>query len=394
VDEALFRDSPVGGVVPIRGPDPRFNEEYDHWAFVPAPLPVDVNLSGATWRVVGEAMLALGQLDQAGRQVTDSFILRRPTLRREAQSTSALEGTVAPLEDLLELDPDDSGGSQSPELTEVLNYVRAAEYAYAWVAEDRPISPSLLFDLHRLLVRGTKSDGTDAGQIRGHQVVIGPPGTRVQDSRFVPPPPGLDLNASFRDWAAWVERPRPRGDVLVAAALGHYQFETLHPFNDGNGRLGRLVIVLQLLRSGALSEPLLTVSPWFEARRREYQDNLQRVSETGDWDRWVCFFVEGIRAQAESTTAKVTALLAYRDRIRTSARSNGLKGVAIDIIEDMIAWPVVTISAIAARHQPITSQAVGNAVKKLVEMGVLVETTGRSYGRVFAAPRVMEIIAS
>ena len=388
-----FESSPIGDVVPISGRDPRFGEDYDHWAFRPAPLPTDVNLSQETWRVLGEAMLALGRLDQAGCQVPDAFVLRRGLIRREAQSTSALEGTVAPLEDVLEVDPDDiDDGQQTAELSEVLNYVRAAEYAYSWVGSERPISLSLLLDLHKTLVRGTRADGSEAGKIRTHQVVIGPAGTRVRDARFVPMPPGADLEASIRDLMIWVESRLPTHNVLVSAALAHYQFETLHPFNDGNGRLGRLVIVLQLLRSGTLRDALLTVSPWFEVRRREYQDHLQRLSETGDWDEWVKFFATGIRSQAESTSKKVADLLAYRDEVRTFARSQGLKGVAIDIIEGLIMRPVFSISSLTALHAPITPQAVGAAVKRLTELEVLVETTGAKYARVFASPRVLGIL--
>ena len=393
VDIHNFQAAAPGQVVPIRGHDPRFGEDYDHWAFCPDPLPVDIQLSQATWQLVGEGMLALGRLDQAGCQVPDAFVLRRGLVRREAQSTSALEGTVAPLEDVLEADPDDfDEDGQTAEVSEVLNYVRAAEYAYAWVGGDLPISLTLLLDVHNALVRSTKADGPQAGKIRTQQVVIGPPSTRVQDARFVPMPPGADLEASVRDLMTWIESRTPSQNVLVSAAMAHYQFETLHPFNDGNGRIGRLIIVLQLLRSGTLREALLTVSPWFEARRREYQDQLQRLGETGNWDAWVGFFATGIRSQAESTSKKVSDLLAYRDEVRALARSQGLRGVAIDIIETLITRPVFSISSIADVHRPITPQAVGAAVRRLVDQGVLVETTGAKYGRVFASPRVLSIL--
>src|SRR5262249_516919 len=155
--------------------------------------------------------------------------------------------------------------------------------------------------------------------VRDHQVVIAPAGSRVADARFVPPPPGSDLEIGLREWAQWVEGPSEL-PVVVRAALAHYQFEVLHPFNDGNGRIGRLVIVLQLLPGGVLHEPLLTVSPWFEARHREYQDRLGRLSEDGDWDDWVAFFSTGVATQAASTTQKVRQLLAYQDETRARAR--------------------------------------------------------------------------
>ncbi len=390
MDEAALRSSPVGRLVPITGHDGRFGEDYDHWAFVPDPLPAAVELSPTTWNLVGDAMLNLGRLDQAGRQVPNPALLRRPTLRREAQSTSALEGTYAPLSEVLEVDADDLHRSpRSPELREVLNYVRAAEHAYA-VVRVRGISMGLLSELHGLLVAGTGADGSMAGRVRGHQVVIGPPGSRVTDARFVPPPPGPDLEIALRDWVGWVQG-ASQMPVVVRAALAHYQFEALHPFNDGNGRIGRLVIVLQLLRDGVLHEPLLTLSPWFEARRRDYQDRLRGVSETGAWDGWVAFFAEGVAAQAASTTETMSQLLAYQDETRALARQRGLRGLAIDVIDGLIARPVITSGWVANVHG-VSRQAAINAIARLVDAGVLAETTGRSYGRVFAAERVIRIL--
>lgn len=390
MDVSALQSSPIGALVPIRGHDGRFAEDYDCWAFVPDPLPSFVELSPRTWRVVSEAMLCLGRLDQAGCQIPNPGLLRRPTLRREAQSTSALEGTYAPLSEVLEVDPDDVGPARrSPELREVLNYVRAAEYAYE-VVQERGVSFGLLLDIHRLLVAGTRADGTTAGTVRDHQVVIGPPGSHVTDARFIPPPPGPDLEIALREWAQWVEG-ESELPAVVRAALAHYQFEVLHPFNDGNGRIGRLLIVLQLLRYGVLHEPLLTVSPWFEARRHEYQDRLGRLSEDGNWDEWVAFFAAGLAAQAASTTDKVRQLLAYKDETRVRARTQGLRGLAVDLVETLIARPILSTGWVAAAHN-VSRQAATTAIARLVEAGILVETTGRSYGRVFAAEAVIRII--
>ena len=386
-----FVNSPVGNVVPITGFDARFNEHYSEFAFVPAPLPATLDLAPATWRATSGAMLALGRLDQASRQIPNPLLLRRPTLRREAQSTSALEGTFAPLVDVLQAD-DDTTLASSPELAEVLNYVKAAELAFDAVTDGRPVTPLLLFDLHKILVSGTKAEGPDAGRVRSSQVAVGAAEGRLKEARFIPSPPGIELETSLRDWADWIERmSADPNDAVPATAMAHYQFETLHPFNDGNGRLGRLVIVLQLLRAGVLTEPLLTVSPWFEARRIEYQDNLLRVSMTGDWDAWVQFFAQGIQAQAESTATKVSELLAYRDRVRTEARTAGMKGLAIDMLDELFTWPVVTAASVARRRN-VTPQAVNTAINKLVNLGIMREQTGRNYNRVFAATEVVNIL--
>jgi Fic family protein len=384
-----FRESPVGTLVPISGFDPRFGEQYDHFAFVPLPLPVQVDLSGETWAIVSDAMLSLGRLDQAGRQIPNPALLRRPTLRREAQATSALEGTYAPLTEVLEADPDDVPG-RSPELTEVLNYVTAAEHAFATISE-RHLSVQLILELHQLLVRGTRSDGADAGRVRTHQVVIGASSARVPDARFVPAPPGSDLEAQLRDWIDWVNDPRAAVPPVVAAALAHYQFETLHPLNDGNGRIGRLLIVVHLMRRGVVREPLLTVSPWFEARRADYQDELQRVSETGDFDRWVRFFSTGIRDQANETTKKVDDLVRIHDEARTVCRNNNVRGVALEVAEGLIGRPVITPTWVQ-KHYGVSYPAANNAVSRLEELGLVRETTGGRYGRTYAADDVLRVL--
>lgn len=166
----------------------------------------------------------------------------------------------------------------------------------------------------------------------------------------------------------------------------------MHPFNDGNGRIGRLLIVLQLLREGVLHEPLLTVSPWFEARRREYQDKLRVLSETGSWDDWVAFFAEGVGSQAASTADKVTRLLAYQEECRSLVRELGLRGVAVDVAGGLIGRPILTAAWVATTHG-VSRQAATTAVARLVDAGILRETTGATYGRVYAADAVIRILA-
>lgn len=300
--DAISR-SPVGYLVSIRGLDPWRGELYEHQAFVPAPLPprlADIGLGHATWHAVVAAASSLGKLDQAGRQVPNPDLLRRPTLRREAQSTSALEGTYAAFTDVLEADLDETRASRSAEVREVMNYVHAAEVAFDWVA-DRPVSLSLLGQLQETLVHDTPGELSDAGGIRDRQVIVGAHRVPIADSRFVPAPPGALLEAGVRAWLDWINEPSDFPDV-VRAALAHYQFETLHPFSDGNGRLGRLIVVLQLMQYGVLRFPILIVSPWFEARRLEYQNHLLRVSQTGDFDPLGTLLCRGLACSGRRNT--------------------------------------------------------------------------------------------
>lgn len=198
---------------------------------------------------------------ELGKDLPDPDTLRRPTMRREAQSTSALEGTFEPLETVLaqdyEVGEDKSGLSES--MREVLNYLDAAECGIGQIQSGHPISLPLVRELQKLLVKGTKSDNPQAGDIRSTQVFIGSPTRRIEDARFAPMPPGRDLDIAVQllvDW--WRSRKEP-GLAVLDMAMFHYQFETMHPFTDGNGRIGRLLVLLQMMSRGLLSQPLLSV---------------------------------------------------------------------------------------------------------------------------------------
>jgi Fic family protein len=392
VDLEALRSSPIGRLVPISGIDPWRGERYEHQAFVPEPLPTDLasmNLLPETWREVVAAAAALAKLDQAGRQVPSADLLRRPTLRREAQSTSALEGTYAAFTDLLEADLDENRASRSAEVREVLNYVQAAELGFEWI-KDRPLTLGLLGELQRVLVQGTHGEQSDAGGVRDRQVVVGAHGRPIVESRYVPPPPGDVLQSGVDTWLQWVAAASEIPEV-VRAALAHYQFETLHPFSDGNGRLGRLIVVLQLMQYGVIHYPILIVSPWFEARRREYQDQLLHVSQSGNFDPWVRFFSEGLHAQADETLRRLEALLDYQDELREMIRDRRIRGVRAQIMEDIVGQPIIAVPWASAKYQ-VSYQAANEAIGKLVEGGILKEMTGRNYDRVFASARVLNIV--
>ncbi|MDY6808344.1 MAG: Fic family protein [Actinomycetota bacterium] len=339
-----------------------------------------------------KASRALAQLDQASRQVPNPRILRRPTLSREAQSTSALEGTFAPIDAVLAADANDPEDFTA-ELVEVFNYIRAADDAFDFVAEHRVITTSLIESAHKQLVDGTDSETGDAGRIRTCQVAIGSADGTVESARFVPMPPGPDLDASVRDLVTWMNDTGSERDPLVAAAMCHYQFETLHPFNDGNGRIGRLLIVLQMMVDGLLQEPLLSVSPWFEGRRTQYQDELATVSSSGDWNSWIQFFSAGVEASAIDTANRVNLMLdAQRDYLQRLQDSGYRGGLARDIIDLLIETPVVRGPTLARRFGK-TPQGVDQAIQKLVRIGVLQGPFG-TYRRFYIAPELHRAVAS
>jgi len=388
MDIHRFENSPVGSLVPISGLDGRTGKQFEHFAFAAAPLGSQPHLSGRTWNVIANASHALGRLEQGARLVPNPALLRRPTLQREAQSTSALEGTYAPIEEVMAADLIDAR-SRSSALSEVINYIVAAERAFDWIDSGRPLTMGLLGELHQLLVRGT-ADTEEAGRIRRIQVVIGSRGASVYDARFIPAPSGTALDASVQDLVDWM-RPGSTEDTnpIVRAAMAHYQFETLHPFNDGNGRIGRLLIVIQLVTEGLIGQGLLSVSPWFERRREQYQDLLSEVSASGDWDGWIRFFAQGIESSARDTAARMTELLDVQSQFQSLIRESGARGVIRDVADLLIGSPYVTIPFLVAQTGK-TYPAVKTAVAKLVELGILEERPGTS-PHLFRAPLVVAV---
>lgn len=383
-----FEQSPLGTLVPISGFDPRFNEDYDHWAFVPTPLPDEISLRTSTWAKASEAAIALGRLQEASGRLPNPGVFRTPALRREAVSTSALEGTFAPVEAVLEAEaaPD---VPKSPQVREILNYVDAANYAFSRIVE-RPFSFPLLAEVQGILVRGTSGERSDTGQRRESLVIIGPQDARIEEARFIPPPADDRLQAGIDAWVEWVRNP-PTLPVVIECALTHYQFETLHPFSDGNGRIGRLVIVLELMLRGVLTEPVLTVSPWFEARRDQYQAELLAISMTGDWDPWVAFFASAVLERAEATIEQITNLEQWKEETLERLRSLRITGVARELAETLIAGVPVTARGVAETYG-VTSQAAHNAINRLEEAGVL-ERLSRadSYRHFWYAPDVLRL---
>jgi Fic family protein len=392
MDIDRLRASPVGHLVPIVGPDPATHETVAGQAFLPAPLPAELTLSTGTWNMVNAATAALARLDGAARLIPNPALLRRPALRREAQSTSALEGTYAPFAEVLAADRDDDR-HLSAEIHEILNFERMAELGFSW-PESRPLSLGMLGELQKTLVQGTAGELSDAGGLRDRIVVIGAPGKSLEEARYVPPPPGDQLRAGMESLLDWIASPPPIPTV-VQAAMAHYQFESLHPYSDGNGRLGRLLVIVQLLRGAVIREPLLVVSPWFERRRDQYQDALLELSFDGDWDTWIAFFAAGVAASASGSQAKVERLVELQTELRATVQQARKRGVAERLAADLVGTPYVAGNTVASRYE-LSGQGARNAIDALVALDILQETTLRNSrgARLFVSPQVVEIISA
>jgi Fic family protein len=250
----------------------------------------------------------------------------------------------------------------------------------------------VLTETHGILMRGSRGDHAEVGAFRRRQNWIGSRARApVTEALFVPPPPGETLERGIDDWERWVNDRSITLPTVVKTALAHYQFEALHPFIDGNGRIGRLVVVLTFIAAGDLAIPLLNVSPFFERARDEYIDHLRTVSETGDFEPWVAFFAEAVRVQAQLGLTKAEELIGVRDQITQRLRDVGVRGTAIRIAENIIGYPVTTVAR-AAEQSGVSYESANSAVGRLVDEGVLHEITGGNYRRVFVAQEVLDII--
>ena len=396
MDVQLFRKAPFGKLVPITGSLPG-GYAWDHWAFLPDPLGDESpELSGRAYRHVGEARAALAALDSTAQRLPNPKLFRSSTLRLEAQSTAALEGTYEPLARVLAADSDDV---QDPSLREVLNYVGVAETAFGWAEQGRGWGLSALADLQGALVRGTPSEREHSGQVRPVQVMIGrregvaASEIPIKAARYVPPPPGADLEARLRDLIGWMQADHGgRIDPVVAAGMGHYEFEALHPFHDGNGQLGRLLIVLQLYASGVLTEPTLSVSTWFEARRTEYYNALLAVSTDGDWSTWIEFFAQGLAESADAARTRMLALAAVQAGLKDHLQTTPIRTANARLLIDFaIGQPTFTVAQ-AARALGIGNPGAKKLIDSLANHGILAPYDERAYARRFHAPRVLEVL--
>lgn len=387
-----FSDASPGRLVRIVGTDSLYGA-WEHRAFVPDPLPREpLELRPRTYLAVADARAALATLTSVAGHLPNPQILRQGSLRTEAQSTSALEGIYAPLSQVVR-------GAQSdplnPELREIFNYVEMANLGFQMAAEGRALTLSRLEDLQRMLMRGTRLE-QESGRLRRSQVVIGRRAD-AQDcapviaARFVPAPPGDQLRAGVEELLLWrAGAHQERFDPVVSAALAHYQFETLHPFHDGNGRLGRYLIVLDLLRTGVLDEPTLTVSPWFEARRRDYYDALLGVSVHGDWDAFVEFFARGLKEAAALTLEQMGRVRDAQEALSEQIRAAGLRAEHPHTVVEIAAGRLTFTVREVAEQLGVSSTRARTLVNDLVRIGVLARVNSEQRKTaVYGAPRIL-----
>ena len=359
-----------------------------YWAFIPHPLPPDLQPSWELARRTSEADRALSELAGIARTLPNPHLLIGPFIRREAVLSSRIEGTQASLSDLFYFEGSGLLVSRAPDVREVANYVDALEYGLKRITE-LPISLRLMREMHARLISGVRGEQLTPGEFRRSQNWIGPPGCTLSDATYVPPPEG-EMREALGELEKYLHAPSPL-PPLVRLALVHYQFEAIHPFLDGNGRIGRLLITLLLCAEGLLPLPLLYLSAYFERHRPEYYRWLLGVSQQGQWPEWISFFLQGVEEQARDAIKRSSRLLdlwrSYRERLQ-SARSSPLE---LQLVDELFSSPAIS-AARATELLGVTPRAAQHNIDKLVSEGILEETTGRQRNRIYAASSIIQII--
>ncbi|WDH78803.1 Fic family protein [Microbacterium esteraromaticum] len=331
---------------------------WPHPYFLPASIPRQLPLEADTVAAVARASTALGQLSGFALLVNDPELLLGPSMAQEALASSRIEGTEASLSEVLSSANDDVL-VENENLREVSNYLKAATQGIT-LLETWPFTQCFFCALHETLLTGTRGEEKFPGDLRRSPVWIGSPNARPETAKFIPPLPS-ELGALLDDWEHFANDPSTM-PAVVRAALTHYQFETIHPFLDGNGRIGRLLIGFQLMNEGVLPAPVLHISGYFESHRPEYYQRLQAVRERGEIEEWVMFFCAAVEDAAARSSARIRALLALRETYRTQARTERSSLPAL--IDAVFRNPVITVSTImdaAGLSQPGASKLIHKA---------------------------------
>lgn len=375
MDRSLFSKNAPGEFIPVSGkePDPKHPgkfREFTGLGFCPSPLPPRLDwerLIGRVTPLLIQAERGLARLEREAHRLPNPRLLLRPILNREARLSSRIENTVATPEEIVAAG---AGRMTSrPEALEVFNYVTAIEHG---MASTLPLCNRLLREMHALLLKWVAAQSKLPGDYRNVAVYIGNELEGFENARYVPPPPGQALLQAMGDLERFMNQLEAEHGVpdLIAISLIHYQFEAIHPFCDGNGRIGRLLIPLSLVRYGVLSQPWVYISEYFERNRQQYYDHLLKISMDGEWEAWIRFCLEGFAVQAESTRQRVASITAAWDRMSHLVREPRNSVWLLPVIDALFESPIVTVNRVQEIAK-VSKTAARNLIQKLKDYGIL-----------------------
>ncbi len=360
-------------------------------AFVPSNLPPHLEWTTELVQALSEADRAIGQLHGIGLNLPNPNLLIAPFMRREAEMSSKIEGTQAEVRDiyLFEMQESDAA-AEAPDVREVSNYVKALDYGLRRSVE-LPVCLRMIRELHGILLEGVRGERDRPGEFRRSQNWIGSHGCSIGEARYVPPPVA-EMQTCLNALEGFINPGGNSVPVLAWLAMVHYQFEAIHPFRDGNGRIGRLLIILLLCSRKILDKPLLYLSAYFERHREEYYEKLLRVSTYGEWTSWILFFLRGIVEQSHDAFERSRQLMGlqqlYQQQIGTKRSA-----LQIRLVDLLIERPVIT-TVLVSRQFDVTYQTAKNNINRLIRIGILKQQGTAKRNRIYVAEGVLEIISS
>lgn len=360
-----------------------------YWAFIPNPLPPAIEWSTSLISALGEAERNLGRLASLADTLPSPHILVRPFIRREAVLSSRIEGRRASLVDLYCYESaQNSFFEDTSDVREVHNYMRALDHGLEH-SKTLPVNLRLMREMHGILMEGVRGEHLTPGEFRRSQNWIGPPGSTIENAAIVSPPvdemhPALDALEKF------INSP---SDIPQLARLGliHYQFEAIHPFLDGNGRIGRLLVILLLIEWGLISQPLLYLSAFFEAHLLDYYDRLLAVSRHGEWENWLLFFLKGVSSQSLDAITRIERLGQLRNAYRERLRSERAAGRLLQTLDVLFERPILNIRQLEAALD-VPYRTAERYIERLEEIGILREVTGQARNRLYQADEILQTL--
>ncbi len=377
MDSQLFKNSSSGKLI---------KTDNGFWAFVPNPLPPKLKWDASLSHLLSQAAQSLGLLVGLGETLPNPHLLIYPFIRKEAVLSSRIEGTRSTLSELFLCESTQI--EKQKDVREVQNYVIALEYGISRLKETS-LDMKFILELHKILMQNVRGEDKKPGEFRECQNWIGPPGCSKYDATFVPPPvPEMKkvLN-QLEQFLLSINSISP----LVKVALIHSQFETIHPFHDGNGRIGRLLIILYLHKQNLLPKPLLYLSAFFEKYSNEYRNLLLKVCQQGAWRPWIEFFLRGIINQSKDAITRARRLVKLQENYRKKVHEKGLSPSAGRVLDFIFMRPVINIKS-GVKVLELTFPAVSKAMKQLEKVGILKETTGAQRDKVYEAQDILKIL--
>ncbi len=358
-----------------------------YWYFLPAPLPPALTWSPTLVHHLGEAERNLSRLAGLSNALPMAALLRYAFIRREAVISSRIEGTRATLQDVYAYEAQQLALFEpSPDVQEVHNYVRSLEYGLARLPSF-PLSLRLIREVHQRLMDQVRGHLLTPGEFRRSQNWIGPAGSTLANAPYVPPPVD-EMQLALNQFEVFLHTPAELSP-LVKAGLIHYQFEAIHPFLDGNGRVGRLLILLVLNVWGLLPEPLLNLSAYFDRHRQEYYRHLLAVSQQGAWEAWLQFFLQGISQEAQAAEQRISRLLSLREVLIGQIQQERAADRLVQAVDVLFELPILSIPQLAEALE-VPYMSASRYVARLVQLGILEEITGQARNRVYRARQVLQ----